>query len=103
MRRTLHAAANAIGLQIRVLNVSVPEEFDAVFAIVVRERIGAVLVHNAPVFTNGREKLVQLAESYAVPTCYEYREFVRAGGLMSYGASNTDIWRQVLHRSHSEG
>jgi putative ABC transport system substrate-binding protein len=75
--------------------VSVPEEFDAVFSIVVRERIGALLVHNAPVFTNGREKLVQLAENYAVPTCYEYREFVTAGGLMSYGASNTDISRQV--------
>jgi hypothetical protein len=55
--------------------------------------LGSVPV--ASPFATRAQQPVQLAESYAVPTCYECREFVTAGGLMSYGASNTDIWRQV--------
>jgi putative tryptophan/tyrosine transport system substrate-binding protein len=92
---TVQAAARAVGQQLRVLNVTSQEQFDEVFATAKREQIGALLVSNGTVFTNARERLVALAARYAIPTSYEYREFVTAGGLLSYGANHTDEYRQV--------
>jgi putative tryptophan/tyrosine transport system substrate-binding protein len=61
----------------------------------VRQRTGAVLVPAEPLFFTRRERLVALAASHAVPTVYSLSEFVDAGGLMSYGTSNIEGWRQV--------
>jgi putative tryptophan/tyrosine transport system substrate-binding protein len=72
----LQAAARAAVQEIRVFNVTSQEQFDAIFATVVREHIGALLVPNSTLFTNGRERLVALAAKHAVPAIYEYREFV---------------------------
>jgi putative ABC transport system substrate-binding protein len=88
-------AAQRIGQQIRVLSAGSEEQFDEVFATIERERIGALLVQNDPLFTTGRERLVALAARYAVPSSYEFREFVQAGGLMSYGSSQSESYRQV--------
>jgi len=87
--------AQRIGQQIRVLNAISQEQFDEVFATIERERIGALLVQNDPLFTTGRERLVALAARYAVLSIYEFREFVQAGGLMSYGSSLSESYNQV--------
>jgi len=91
----LREAARAVGQQIRVLSAASQERFDEVFETVSRERIDALLVTNSTPFTNGRERLVALAARHGVPASYEYREFVAAGGLHSYGASHTEEYRQV--------
>jgi putative tryptophan/tyrosine transport system substrate-binding protein len=91
----LEAAAEPHGLQVRVLNASSHEAFEEVFATIGRERIGALLVQNNAVFVGRREQLVALAARIAVPTIYEAREFVAAGGLISYGSNRFDAMRQV--------
>jgi putative ABC transport system substrate-binding protein len=91
----VQAAARAIGLQSHVFTVTTIEQFDEVFVAIVKAGVGAVLVSNAPLFTSGREQLVALAVRYGIPASYEFREFVRAGGLMSYGSSNRIGYRQV--------
>jgi putative tryptophan/tyrosine transport system substrate-binding protein len=88
-------AARGIGQDLRVLRVTSQEQFDEVFALAKREGLAAILVSNGTVFTNGRARLVAAAARYALPASYEYREFVGAGGLLSYGASHTDEYRQV--------
>jgi putative ABC transport system substrate-binding protein len=91
----VHAAARAIGLQSHVFTVATIEQFDAVFAAIVKAGVDALLVSNAPMFTSGHEQLVALAARYAIPASYEFPEFVHAGGLMSYGSSNSHGYRQV--------
>ena len=93
--RDVHDAARAIGLQVQVLNASTGGEIDAAFATVVRERPDAIFVSGEPLFTSRRVQLVLLATRYAVPATYAGRQFPEIGGLMSYGASLTDAWRQV--------
>jgi putative ABC transport system substrate-binding protein len=88
-------AANSLGLQINVLNASTASEIDAAFARVVRERIDAVFVDFDTLFTTQLAQLVDLASHYAVPAIYGARQFAEAGGLMSYGTSLADAWRQV--------
>jgi len=92
---SLQTATNAIGLHIRRLEASSQEDFEAAFALMKQESIGALVVQNNTVFTNGRARLAALAARYAIPTICEYREFAAAGGLISYGASHTDEYRQV--------
>jgi putative tryptophan/tyrosine transport system substrate-binding protein len=92
---SVQAAARELGLQIRAFDVTSGEQFDAMFETLVRERIGALVVPNGTVFTNGRERLVALAARYAVPAIYEFREFTAAGGLISYGSSNSYSYQQV--------
>jgi putative ABC transport system substrate-binding protein len=91
----VQAAARAIGLRSHVFTVTTIEQFDEAFVAIAKAGVDAVLVSNAPIFTSGREQLVALAARYAIPASYEFREFVHAGGLMSYGSSNSDGYRQV--------
>jgi putative ABC transport system substrate-binding protein len=92
---SIEAAAASIGQKLRIFTVTSQDQFEAVFATIVQEGIAALLVSNGTLFTNNRERLVALAARYAVPTAYEYREFVEAGGLFSYGSSNSDSYNQV--------
>jgi ABC-type uncharacterized transport system substrate-binding protein len=92
--RDLAAAARAMGLQIQVLNASTSREIDATFAGLVRERPDALFVGPDPFFNSRRAQLVNLASRHALPATYGLREFVEIGGLMSYGASITDAFRQ---------
>ena len=84
-----------MGLQIKVLNASTSPEIDTAFATFVRERPDAVFVGLDQFFASRRVQLVHLASRHAVPATYALRDFAEAGGLMSYGASLTDAYRQV--------
>jgi putative tryptophan/tyrosine transport system substrate-binding protein len=85
------AAARRLGIQIRIIDLTTELDFERIFA----ERIDGLLVPNSTVFTNGRDRLVALAARNAVPAIYEYREFVTAGGLISYGSTNSYSYRVV--------
>ena len=91
----MQEAARAKGVKLAVLKAGTESEIDAAFASLVQLRAGALVVVGDPLFINRREQLVALASRHAVPAIYEWREFAAAGGLISYGSSLTDTWRQV--------
>jgi putative tryptophan/tyrosine transport system substrate-binding protein len=93
--RDVAPAARAMGLQMLVLKTSISREIDAVFDTLVRERPDALFVNPDPFFSNRRVQLVHLASRHAVPAIYATRDFAEAGGLMSYGPSLADAYRQV--------
>jgi putative ABC transport system substrate-binding protein len=93
--RDLPEAARAIGLQTQVLNASTSREIEAAFATLVRERADALFVAPDAFFISRRVQFVTLAARYGIPTAHNAREEVEAGGLMSYGTDNLDMWRQV--------
>jgi putative ABC transport system substrate-binding protein len=93
--RDTAAAARAMGLQVQVLNADSSREIDAAFATLARERSDALLLDSTPFFLSRRAQLVNLASRLAVPAIYIDRAFAEIGGLMSYGASLTDAYRQV--------
>jgi ABC-type uncharacterized transport system substrate-binding protein len=91
----VEAAARAKGLQIQVLNASNSREVDAAFATLASERPDALLVGSTAFLADRRVQLAQLAARHAVPAIYADRQFAEVGGLMSYGASLGDAFRQV--------
>ena len=93
--RDVEAAARSMGLEIRVLNANTSGEIDAAFATIARERPDALFVGTSPLFNRRRIQLVHLASYHRVPAIYSGRLYPEAGGLMSYGASVTDAFRQV--------
>jgi putative tryptophan/tyrosine transport system substrate-binding protein len=93
--RDVEAAAREMGLQIDVHNATTSREISAAFAALVRVRPDALFVGPDPFFTSRRIQLILLATRHAVPATFGAREFADAGGLMSYGASIADAWRQV--------
>jgi putative tryptophan/tyrosine transport system substrate-binding protein len=93
--KDIQEAARAIGQQIVILNASSEADIDAAFATIVQQRIGALLVAADPYFSNRRDYILALAARHAVPAIYYLREFTAFGGLMSYGASLSDAFRQV--------
>jgi putative ABC transport system substrate-binding protein len=93
--RKVEAAARAIGLQVQVLNASTSLEIDAAFATFGRERPDALFVGPDTFFNSRRMQLTHLATRHAVPAAYAQRDYVEAGGLMSYGSNIMDAFRQV--------
>ena len=91
----VEAAARTIGQQIAVFNAGSEAEFDRVFVTLPEQRVGALLVVGSAFFTSQRDKIVALAAQYRIPTIYEWREFTTAGGLISYGTSLADAYRQA--------
>jgi putative ABC transport system substrate-binding protein len=89
------AAARRIGLRLHVVNASTDSDFDKAFAMLAVQHADALIVGGDPFFTSQRERLVALAARHALPVIYNLREFVAAGGLMSYGSSITDAYRQA--------
>ncbi len=87
-------AAGTLGQQIHVVNVSAESEIDAAFVTITQQRIAALFVLPDPLFVNRRDLIIALAGRHSVPAMYFAREFVSAGGLMSYSASFTDAHRQ---------
>ena len=93
--RDVEASARALGLQIQVFNVSTIREIDAAFATFARERPDALFVAGDPFFNSRRVQLAHLATRHAVPSTYALRDYVEAGGLMSYGPNIADAYRQM--------
>jgi putative tryptophan/tyrosine transport system substrate-binding protein len=93
--RDVGQAARAMGLQIQVFNVSTIREIDAAFAALTNERPDAIFVANDPFFIDRRVQLAQLAAHHSIPAIHQGRLYPEVGGLMSYGASIGDAWRQV--------
>ena len=91
----LREAARALDLQVQELRVGTDAEIEQAFETVARQHIAAVMVVAGPFFDTRRDKLVTLATRYAVPAMYHFREFVAAGGLVSYGIDSRVSYRQI--------
>ena len=85
--------ANAKGVRLHILNATDEDEFEPAFASLTQLKADALIVGTDPFFTSRREQIVALASRYSVPTIYEWKEFVTAGGLISYGTSITSLYR----------
>jgi putative ABC transport system substrate-binding protein len=90
----LGAAARTLGLQLHVLHASTERDLASVFATLVKLRADALVIGSDLFFTSRSKQLAELAVRYAVPSIYQFREFATAGGLMSYGGSDTDWGHQ---------
>jgi ABC-type uncharacterized transport system substrate-binding protein len=93
--KDVEMAARAMGLQIQVHNAATIAEIDAAFAAFMRERPDALFVGTDPFFRARRGQLALLAANHKVPATFAFRDYAEAGGLMSYGASLNDAFRQV--------
>ncbi|MGH8515296.1 MAG: ABC transporter substrate-binding protein, partial [Gammaproteobacteria bacterium] len=91
----IRATSRTMGQEILVLNASNDRDIDAAFATLVRQRAGGLLVANDGFYVGRREQLVALAARHGIPAMYFLREFAAAGGLMSYGGSSADSYRQA--------
>lgn len=93
--REQQAAASALGLSLQIVEASSERDLGPAFASLADNRAGALYIDGDSLFTGLRTQLAVLATQHAVPTMYDVREFAEAGGLMSYGASVTDAYRQA--------
>jgi putative ABC transport system substrate-binding protein len=93
--RDVQPAARAMGLRIQVLNADSSREINTAFTSFTRDRPDALFVGPGPFFVSRRVQLTQLAALHRMPAIYPVRQYVEAGGLMSYGASLLDAYRQV--------
>ena len=88
-------AARALRLQLHILNASSERDFDAVFLKLVQLQAGGLVISADALFNDRRDEIIALAKHYSVPTIYEWREAVAAGGLISYGTRRADAYRQI--------
>jgi putative tryptophan/tyrosine transport system substrate-binding protein len=95
MTRDVLATAPVIGVKVQILKAGTDREIDAAFMSLVQAQTGALLVTNDVFFNNRIEQIVALAQRHAIPTMYAFRDFVVAGGLISYGTSLTEHYRQL--------
>jgi ABC-type uncharacterized transport system substrate-binding protein len=93
--KNVQAAAEAIGLQIRVVTASDEHDFDTVFETLAEQKADALLVGTDSFFSSRREQLIRLVARYRLPAVYEWRESAVSGGLISYGTSLTDANRNI--------
>jgi len=93
--RLSQAAAQSLGLQLHVVYASSDRDFDAVFEKLTQLRAGALVIGPDNLFTTRSGQLALLTVRHALPAIYEFREFAAAGGLMSYGSSETEFYRLV--------
>jgi putative ABC transport system substrate-binding protein len=93
--RGVQDAAGSLGLQINVLNASTESEIDAAFAKLIQQKKAALIVGTDPLLLGERDKLATLTARHAIPTMYFLREFVQAGGLISYGPDIRRGYRQA--------
>jgi len=93
--RDVLEAANAKGVQLRIVKAGAESEIDTAFASLVELHAGGLVVAGDPLFNTRRQLLATLAARHAVPAIYPFRQSVSVGGLISYGASQTALMRQV--------
>ena len=94
-RAIVQDAARALGARIVIVNASSPSEIELAFATLVSKQVGALLVSGENFFLTQRARLVELAAHHAIPTIYAYREYIAAGGLISYGTDISDAYRHL--------
>jgi putative ABC transport system substrate-binding protein len=92
--KDIEEAGRALGLRMFILNASAEHDFESVFRSIAEKGGKALVVGADPFFFSQRELLTALAARYAIPAIYEWRDYAEAGGLMSYGTSPMEIWRQ---------
>src|SRR3954452_6228734 len=95
IRNAIDAAARTKGCRLVVLDAASEKDFEAAFESLTQAQANALLITSDPLYLDRRERLVGLAASHAVSTIYAWREYVSSGGLMSYGPSLPDAYRQV--------
>ena len=94
--RQAQAAANVLGLQtIHILQASTEPDLNGIFSTLIQQRVGGLVITADTLFSGKSAELAALASRHAMPTISPYREFVTAGGLMSYGGSVTELYRLV--------
>ncbi|MGH7209178.1 MAG: ABC transporter substrate-binding protein, partial [Nitrospiraceae bacterium] len=89
------AAARTLGVQLQLVGVRGPNEFDRAFSTMTRERADALLMFPSPMLFNERRRIVDLIAKHPLPAMFNAREWVELGGLISYGASLTDLFRRA--------
>ena len=94
-RAELQQAADGMGLALEIVSTRAVSEFEAAFAKIAAVKADTLLVTTDPLFTGQADRLVALAARYAIPASYPWREFVLAGGLVSYGPSLSEAYRQA--------
>lgn len=93
--KEVQAAADSLGLQLQVLTVRDPKEFDAAFAAMTRDRPAALVVFHEHLFLTHQHRILDFAAKTRMPVMYERREYVDAGGLISYGVNFRDNFRRA--------
>jgi putative ABC transport system substrate-binding protein len=93
--RDVKGAARSLGVQLQLLEARGPTEFDGAFAAMVKERVGALVIVPDQMFQLHGTRLADLVARSRLPAAYGVREYVEAGGLISYGASLPDLWRRA--------
>jgi putative ABC transport system substrate-binding protein len=91
--KDLQKAARTLGLKLHVLHASTEAEFDPAFAALIESRVGGLVIGTDGFLVSRSEQLAALTQRHALPAIFQYRPFVEAGGLMSYGGSVTDSYR----------
>jgi putative ABC transport system substrate-binding protein len=92
--KDVQAAADALGLRLIVIKAGTESDFEPAFASLAQQQVDALFVNSDGFFASHREQIVPLAQRHAIPTIYDRREFAVVGGLISYGTSLTDAFRQ---------
>ncbi len=95
IRKRADVAAQALGVRLRFVEARGQEDFDSAFSDMARARVDALIMWQSLTFVVGRRRFVELAAKNRLPGIYPLREFVDAGGLMSYSPSNTDNFRRA--------
>jgi putative tryptophan/tyrosine transport system substrate-binding protein len=93
--RDVQSAAARLGVQLVVVHANSDHDFEAAFATLIEQKAEALLVCASPLFNNTRDQLVALAARHNIPAAFELREFATAGGLLAYGNSIADAYRQL--------
>ena len=93
--QSLQIAASGLGLDLHILNASTERELDTVFTTLVQLKAGALIIGPDVFFNSHIEKIAALAIGHALPAVYQYRPFVEAGGLLSYGSDEAETYHQV--------
>ncbi len=95
MLKATEAAARTLGVQLQLVEVRGPNEFDRAFSTMISERADALIVFPSTMLFNERKRIVDLAAKHRLPSMSQAREFVELGGLIAYGASITDLFRRA--------
>jgi putative ABC transport system substrate-binding protein len=91
----MQVAAHALGLQLQIVRAATADDIDRVFPVLIDQGAGALVVMADPLYGSTSKQLIELAAARRLPTAYYRREFPDAGGLMSYGTSSVEAYRQV--------